>query len=195
MIDWRKRTSLLSKNTIHDLSNEEIKELGEIVNKKRKAAQSLIHSRIPTLKDWDKNFDGVHCAVEFKRLKKENWRCPGCGRSLFELTRWTFIRGPTQRLKYADEDGMAWSIGLDRHHDHSNPPRFEWSTICCECNRVDADFKNWCQRHNIPLKRNWSFSPQEIRRIVCGAEPHSSKLDIDYDRALRIYRLVQKEKA
>ena len=129
--------------------------------------------RIPTQADYEE-FDGGHCHQLWKATR-EDWRCPGCGRSKFELLRWT-KRTPASHA--ADRTPYwAWLAILQRHHDHSlgafdpgnprMPRRFPETVICGQCNGADGSAKRL-----LGLPCGWSFSPAEIAQFVT-AQPHA----------------------
>jgi hypothetical protein len=81
----------------------------------------------------------------------------------------------------------GFRLSLVRHHDHAASPtkiidgRFPVTIICSDCNSVDGKVK----RVFPDLKnRAWSFSPQEIRRVI-EPRPHRSHR-IDYELAASI---------
>lgn len=137
------------------------------------------YSRIPTAAELAA-FAGMHCKLLYQQAVATGWRCPSCRRSAQELVRWTEIRGPSWRARYADEHGMGFTVTLTRHHCHGLG-RFAETLICGDCNSADGAVK---RRHRLP--RTWSFSPGEIGRFVQVA-PYSGATWIDYALALRIY--------
>lgn len=65
---------------------------------------------------WDEYqaFDGAHCRQIYKSLP-EDWQCPGCSRTKFQILRWTtlFPKIPTARRP-------GWAGGYHRQHDHAS---------------------------------------------------------------------------
>ena len=109
-------------------------------------------------------FDGHHCRQIYSSLS-EDWRCPGCGRSTFEVLRWT-TRFPNKPKAF-----QGWVGGYHRHHDHgaeqyrfsrSGPlPRFPETVVCEQCNSADKQAKR-----QLLLPAVFSFAPAEIREFV-----------------------------
>lgn len=141
--------------------------------------KSRKYSRIPTDTETAA-FSGMHCARLYARAIADGWSCPACGRTPHELIRWTEIRGPSWRARYADEYGMGFTITLTKHHCHAGT-RFPQTLICGDCNSADGAVKR-----KLRLPETWSFSPQELRQFV-STTPHSGKTVIDYEVAQRIY--------
>lgn len=146
--------------------------------------------RKPTLEDY-RVYDGAHCPNLWKRLGDE-WQCPACGRSKFEIMRWTkrqrFVRSGDGRIV---KDGYfyGWMAGLHSHHDHAVPltteyprpvGRFTETVICDQCNSADGHAKR-----RLGLPENFSFSPAEIRQFIT-TEPHG-RHKIDLELARQIY--------
>jgi hypothetical protein len=139
--------------------------------------------RIPTLEDY-KNYDGAHCAQLWNSLG-DTWHCPACGRSKFEIMRWTKRRWKAYVGKCDPYDD--WMAGFHKHHDHSVPliyprpdGRFPTLIICDQCNSADGVAKR-----KLGLPEDFSFSPEEIRQFVTS-EPHG-KHKINFDIARKIY--------
>jgi rubredoxin len=136
----------------------------------------------PTLEDYE-GFDGAHCRVLWRSLT-DDWRCPSCGRSKFEVMRWTKRYPPGRR----HEPYFGWLAAFHEHHDHSvlfaiptNPDaRFPNTVMCDHCNMADASAKR-----KLRLPENWSFSPDEIARFI-KATPHSGH-SLNYNVARAIY--------
>lgn len=143
---------------------------------------------VPTRDDYAA-FDGAHCHQIWRTLSDE-WRCPGCDRTKFEIMRWTKRKPPGH-----SESFMGWLAAFHTHHDHGSdrfgfdadgmflprgPMRFEDTIICDHCNGADGAAKR-----KLALPSNWSFAPAEIREFVT-AEAHRSHV-IDYERAQQIY--------
>ena len=139
--------------------------------------------KIPSLDDYH-SFDGGG-GHKIWRETSDNWRCPVCNRTKFEILRWTKRQGPFR-------DGrrhpfLGWYACLHCHHDHKQNPwidlgsgRFKKLVICDHCNSVDGAVK---RKYDLP--DNFSFSPDEIKQFIT-ARPHE-KHEIDYERALQIY--------
>jgi hypothetical protein len=134
-------------------------------------------------------YDGEH-VWRLWRQHSDRWQCPGCGRTKFQIMRWTVKdRGlPTVRT--------GWKAVLHVHHDHQadpwiiNPqprvrPRFFPTVICDHCNGVDVAVK---QRYP-QIDRDFSFTPWEIRQIVLP-RPHQGHR-FDYLKALMLYMAAQ----
>jgi hypothetical protein len=128
-------------------------------------------------------FDGMHCASLYASCVATGWRCPSCNRTAPELIRWSEIRGPSWRARYADKWGMGWTISITRHHCHSEiEARFSQALICGDCNSADGAAKR-----KLKLPGNFSFSPRELARFV-RCVPHSGKTEINHKAALEIFR-------
>lgn len=141
--------------------------------------------KTPSLNDY-LNYNGAHCFRLWASLDN-NWVCPGCKRSKFQIMRWT-----TRFYQKSDgtrETYKGWMAGLHRHHDHSvdyrssQPRRFLETIICDQCNAADGAVKR-----KLKLDSNFSFSPFEIAQFVIPT-PHS-KHKINYEIAENIYRYV-----
>jgi len=144
--------------------------------------------RTPTLEDYAA-FDGAHCRNLYRSLP-DDWRCPGCSRSKFEILRWT-LRFPKLPSRF-----WGWAGGYHRHHDHSldavrygrvapdgRSSRFPETVICEQCNSADGMAKK-----KLALPADFSFSADEIRCFVT-ATPHGFHT-IDYEGAQRIFDLA-----
>jgi hypothetical protein len=59
-------------------------------------------------------FDGAHCHAIWRSLSDE-WRCPGCDRTKFEIMRWT-RRKPPGHIEWS----MDWLAAFHTHHDHGS---------------------------------------------------------------------------
>jgi hypothetical protein len=144
--------------------------------------------RVPTIDDY-RAFDGAHAPQKWNGHTDE-WRCPACQRTKFELLRWTKRTPSTAPAPFE-----SWLAVLVEHHDHGSdrfgydehgmsfpkgPERFAPSIICDQCNAADGLAK---RRHKLP--ESWSFSPEEIGEFVT-ATPHARHV-IDYPHALKIY--------
>lgn len=131
--------------------------------------------RVPTFEQF-RSHDGLH----YKHLWREvgdNWNCPSCKRSKYEVMRWA-KRFPNNPNAFWD-----WVAPLHRHHDHSAQRRFPMTIICDQCNSSDGAVKR-----KLKLPGGFSFSPQEIGRFVMGT-PHG-RHKIDYEVAKKIYDLL-----
>lgn len=144
-------------------------------------------SRIPSPSELAA-FNGMHCSAIYHEALANAWRCPSCRRSVHELVRWTEIRGPSWRERYADEFGMGFTITLTHHHCHGEswPARFPRTLICGDCNSADGAAKR-----KLGLPKDWSFTPQELARFV-KVLPHSGRTEIDYGVANGIYESAQR---
>lgn len=124
----------------------------------------------PTFEEFSA-FDGAHCRNIYRALP-ENWQCPGCTRTKYQILRWTtlFPHIPAARRP-------GWAGGYHTHHDHAGDrylwtkspswfvPRFEPTVVCEQCNSADASAKR-----KLKLPKDFSFSPTEIRQFVI---PHA----------------------
>lgn len=122
--------------------------------------------KIPTQQEY-LVFDGGHCRRKYQDLC-EQWRCPCCNRTKYELLRWT-MRFPKRPNRFE-----GWVVGLHTHHDHAmdvhggmySPhaaaiARFAPVIICEQCNAADATAKR-----KLGLPENFSFTPFEIRSFI-----------------------------
>jgi hypothetical protein len=147
-------------------------------------------TKIPTDAEF-RSFDGAQCSRLWRRCGSD-WRCPACGRSKFEIIRWTrrAARPPERPIAF-----FGWWAGLYVHHDHSADiggfyrplsARFEETVICDQCNAADGLVKRI-----LKLPSSFSFSAAEIKQFVTPT-PHASH-QIDVDRAYRLFREVHRE--
>jgi len=119
-------------------------------------------------------FDGAHCKRLYASISPD-WRCPGCGRTKYQLMRWT-KRFPNKPYAF-----MGWVVGLHKHHDHGHGhARFPETLACEQCNSADSAAKR-----ELKLPEHFSFSPAEIRHFV-SATPHGWHL-INYAAAQQLY--------
>ena len=138
-------------------------------------------------------YDGAHTKSLWGSVGEE-WECPGCGRTKFELLRWARRKDVTNLSRGVF---WGWLAPLARHHDHGaeytlgkediyrdGTPRFSNTIICDQCNSADGAAKR-----KLQLPRDFSFSPAEIRQFVV-ARPHD-KHQIDYEKALEIYKRIE----
>ncbi|MDV7645781.1 hypothetical protein R4646_02145 [Acinetobacter baumannii] len=134
--------------------------------------------KIPTYEDYC-NHTGLHYSKLWNSINDE-WTCPACGRSKFQIMRWT------KRKPNSTNQFMDWVATLNIHHDHSvgfrenGVRRFSETLICAQCNLADGRAK---KKLNLPSQ--FSFSPQELRAFI-KATPHAPH-SIDYNLALSIY--------
>lgn len=142
-------------------------------------SKSAKYSRTPSPVEVS-NYNGMHCASMYREALAADWRCPCCRRSAPEIIRWTEIRGPTWRARFADEYGMGFTAPLTKHHCHGGG-RFHRTVICGDCNSADGAAKR-----KLKLPDSWSYSPAELSRFV-SVPAHSGKTSIDYDIARLIY--------
>jgi rubredoxin len=143
--------------------------------------------KVPTPEEYS-TYDGAHCFRLWASLS-ETWHCPACGRSKFEILRWT-----TRYRRTRDggrEPYKGWMAGLHGHHDHSVGPvdsesrgRFPVTVICDQCNSADGRAKRI-----LEIRDDFSFSPEEIRQFVVPT-PHG-RHRLDLDEASRIYRALR----
>ena len=139
--------------------------------------------RVPTHQEH-LNFDGAHCRKLYAGLR-DDWTCPGCARTRFEILRWTLIF-PKRPDKHE-----GWAAGLHTHHDHSGDrprglfgfkgPRFAPVIICEQCNSADGTAKRI-----LKLPKSFSFAPWEIRQFV-RATAHGFH-EIDRTIAMALYQ-------
>ncbi len=139
--------------------------------------------RIPSHEEYEA-FDGAHCKNLYAGLPPQ-WSCPGCGRSRYQIMRWTVIY-PKRPDRHE-----GWAGGLHTHHDHGGDvpgrffggpaARFQPVVICEQCNSADGTAKR-----KLGLPSQFSFAPWEIRQFV-EATPHGFHV-IDYSKAELIYR-------
>ena len=144
--------------------------------------------RTPTLAEYQA-FDGAHCRNLYQGLAPD-WACPACGRTRFQILRWT-LRFPNTPGRFE-----GWAAGLHRHHDHANNDyrygassvpaqiRFADTVICEQCNSADGAAKR-----KLGLPAAFSFAPDEIGQFV-RATPHGFH-EVDYDRARAIYDVLR----
>lgn len=137
--------------------------------------------KVPTL-DVFLSYDGLHCHKLWAEVG-EKFVCPSCGRTKFQLLRWT-MRFPNKPEKF-----MGWKAVLHRHHCHSAGRyaayvRFPTTVICDQCNSADGAAKK-----KLGLPSNFSFAPYEIAQFV-KSKPHG-KHEIDYQSAAQIYAGLQ----
>lgn len=137
--------------------------------------------RVPTYEDYYRH-DGLHYHNLWQEID-DSWTCPGCGRSKYQIMRWT------KRFPRSPNAFMDWVAALHKHHDHSvnnygnRHPRFPTTVICDQCNAADGAAKR-----KLQLPKDFSFSPQEISLFV-QASPHDKHI-IHYDVALVIHNLL-----
>ncbi|MEN6320589.1 MAG: hypothetical protein ABFD82_17770 [Syntrophaceae bacterium] len=134
--------------------------------------------KVPT-RDEYLSYNGAHCANLWERLP-ESWRCSGCGRSKFEILRWTtrYVKDSVPCRPY-----KGWMAVLHGHHDHGNNRRFDEVVVCGQCNAADAEAQKKLNIYGL-----FSFSPSEIRQFV-KATPHG-KHSIDYVKARQVYERI-----
>jgi hypothetical protein len=129
-------------------------------------------------------YDGEHCRALWMGCAGD-WRCPGCNRTKCELLRWTKKIWPPGIGPDRTKPHLGWKAGLHRHHDHGidygKKSRFSETVICDHCNLVDVRVR----RRIVGMRKDFSFSPAEIRQIVL-ATPHCGHW-IDFDKARVIY--------
>jgi hypothetical protein len=134
--------------------------------------------KIPTREEFEA-FGGAHCHQLWQQVGAA-WICPSCGRSKFQILRWT------KRFPNRPNHFMDWMATLHKHHDHSTGimsrvgARFVETVICGQCNASDGTAK---RKLNLPS--NFSFAPDEIAYFV-SARPHQAHV-IDYHKAEEIW--------
>ena len=147
-----------------------------------------MRKRSPSSQDY-REYDGAHCPNLWFGTP-ENWRCPSCNRSKFELLRWT--KRHSLPVNGKRKPYIGWLAVLHRHHDHGGHydehwnetgNRFPQTVICDHCNVADGMAKR-----KLGLAKSFSFSPQEIGRFV-KATPHAGHT-IDYETAREVYDLL-----
>lgn len=137
-----------------------------------------MRTKVPTSEDYY-NHSGLHYHRLWESID-DVWVCPGCGRSKFQIMKWT------RRFPKSANSFMDWVAALHKHHDHSvgffesGQPRFLETLICGQCNSADGSAKR-----KLKLPSNFSFSPQEMSLFI-QATPHQ-KHEINYDLALAIF--------
>lgn len=112
-------------------------------------------------------FDGGHCKQKYKSLT-EDWQCPCCNRTRFQLLRWT-MRFPKSPSRFE-----GWVVGLHTHHDHASDAyggmytfqgaaaaRFAPVIICEQCNSADSSAKK-----KLRLPENFTFTPIEVKSFI-----------------------------
>ena len=151
---------------------------GVIILHQKKDNVIIKKRKIPTNENY-LAYNGAHCHYLWNHIP-ESWRCPGCGRSKFEIMRWTkrFVKNGVRCKPYKD-----WIAILHGHHDHAINSRFDEVVVCDQCNIADAVVKR-----ELKLNRNFSFSPSEIKQFI-KATPHG-RHRIDYVKAREIYERV-----
>lgn len=146
--------------------------------------------KAPTREDYEA-FDGAHCRTLYQSLA-DDWCCPGCRRSKFEVLRWTL------RFPHSPGRFWGWAGGYHRHHDHSvddvryrlapadgRVERFVETVLCEQCNVADGTAKK-----KLGLPSSFSFAPDEIRQFVT-AVAHGFHA-IDYQTAQALYDEAQR---
>jgi hypothetical protein len=144
--------------------------------------------KIPTIEDY-RTYDGAHTYQLWNGLS-DSWSCPGCGRTKFEIMRWTtryFKRGIGKCSPY-----KGWMAGLHRHHDHageygSSFTRFSATIICDQCNSSDG-----CIKKQLKLPQDFSFSPEEIRQFVTSSLHGRHRIDLA--KAQQVYESLTSRK-
>jgi hypothetical protein len=135
--------------------------------------------RVPTLSDYAA-FDGGYSRKAWTTTP-DDWRCPSCSRTKFELLRWTLRRPP------GGTPFMGWMAALHRHHDHGKGAdgfeAFAEIIICDQCNGADGEAKR-----RLGLPASWSFTPDEIATFVTVAPHGRRRVDLKaaaaaYERA------------
>jgi hypothetical protein len=140
--------------------------------------------RKPTLEEF-LNFDVNRSSPHLWENTPRNWLCPSCGRSKYQIMRWS-----KRLVDYNNRSGPpveGWAAPLVRHHDHSQgyfdigEGRFQETIICGDCNSVDGSAK---RKFNIPC--DFSFTPIEISQFVTSI-PHGT-VEIHYEIAHEIWK-------
>lgn len=148
--------------------------------------------KVPTPEDYAA-FSAEDCHKLWATLP-EDWRCPACQRSKFELLAWEqlFDREGARACMHVKQ--VSWGLCLDRHHyyhdwyarvcrhhDHGTPERFPEAVVCHQCTEREAAAKRV-----LRLPEDFSFSPAEIGGFTT-APPHSGEGTVDYYKAQVIY--------
>lgn len=138
------------------------------------------HVRVPSIAEYEAH-DGLHYRVLWVRVGAD-WTCPGCGRSRYQIMRWT------KRFPGTPAAFMGWVAPLHTHHDHARDyeggiERFRPTVVCDQCNAADGRAKR-----QLKLPPDFSFAPEELARFVTGT-PHS-KHAINLELAREIYNQV-----
>lgn len=136
---------------------------------------------VPNANDYSK-FQGGRGSQLWQSCN-DSWRCPVCGRSKFEVMRWTTVslrRGIGQRRLL-----RGWGGYLCEHHYHearlgSASCRFSCAIICDQCKAADNRAKVIL---GIPV--DYSFSPEELAMFV-QVEVHG-RFAINWDAARQVY--------
>lgn len=141
------------------------------------------NTKVPSIEDYQ-NHTGLHYKNLWKAVD-DNWKCPACRRTKFQIMRWT------KRFPNTPRAFMDWVAALHRHHDHSvsifskQNSRFCETVICDQCNSADGAAKK-----KLKLPKKFSFSPYEIGQFVITT-PHG-KHQINYHLAWAIYEQLNK---
>jgi predicted Fe-S protein YdhL (DUF1289 family) len=120
--------------------------------------------RIPTQADYDA-YAGGHCAGIWRSLP-EDWLCPGCNRTCFELLRWT-LRNKGEPNAY-----WGWMFALFRYNG---------TVLCDHCRHAIVS-----AQRKAHIDRDFLFAGDEIRQFVTS-QPHGSHLAVDHEKASEIY--------
>ena len=146
----------------------------------------------PNPATWRKDVHHFSPGLDAETAK--DWCCPGCDRSKFETVQWYdrdmvewFDRSQARKMGFPG----GFRLSLVRHHDHAASKsriidgRFPVTIICSDCNSVDGKIKNVFPDLK---KRAWSFSPQEIRRVILPRphRPHRINYELGCSIAERI---------
>lgn len=156
---------------------------------REKTIRRNLTRRYPSLEDFQ-SFKGAHCKNLWLKVGND-WRCPGCQRTKFELLRWTMLY-PNRPNRH-----MGWAAGVHEHHDHGMDafggrffcdsrytPRFAPTVVCEQCNSADASAKK-----SLGMGNDFSFSPSEISRFITPT-PHGWHL-FHYSVAEEIHKTIQ----
>ena len=148
--------------------------------------------KTPTWEEY-KAYLPEHGNPQWSRIR-DDWQCRGCGRTKFELLRWTQRRKRVRTCK----PYMGWNAAVYFHHDHMEGfglKRFRRTLVCDHCNAVDNKVRqnilSWfpdADGHRSRIHPNFSFSPHEIRQIITP-RPHAPH-DYNFTAAWEIYRAI-----
>jgi rubredoxin len=126
-------------------------------------------------------------------LLSQDWTCPGCGRTKFELTRLDQAKhilarivehhdhmlGAPHYCLYSAFKGNHRSAAYDRASEQISQicrhlSAFESTLVCEDCNNVDA-----AAAKEIGAPPDFSFSPQQIRSFVKPLAHGSHRIDAE----------------
>lgn len=135
----------------------------------------------PTDEEYSQ-YDGMHCSVIWNQLSDE-WRCAVCSRNKREILIWGERLGSNARI-YGK---IGFKASIHKHHDHGSESgygSFPNTYICGACNNLDARLKK-----HVMAKRDFSFSPEEMKACLLAVRPNEGikASDIDIAVARQLY--------